>query len=101
MTGLLQGAARPAERLLHADLHGALVEVLAAADPRHVGVKGIVCGESSESLSVVTLQDTAVRVPLRNTEFRMYVGQGMPCFTLIGSHFRQERLPPPGKRKRY
>ncbi|KAJ2856205.1 RNase P/RNase MRP complex subunit [Coemansia erecta] len=73
-------------RLVKADFHGALLEVVRSKCPNFVGIKGIVAQETKNVFKVVTRDDRLVVVPKTKTVFTVEFASGGHC-TIYGDQF--------------
>lgn len=68
----------------NADLHGCLLRVIEAPEPRHVGLRGIVVRNSLNAFFLVTPDDRIVMIPKNNCVFEFAI-DGKRVVTLLGS----------------
>ena len=65
------GVAGAARQLLQSDLHGALLQVVRARCPHHVGATGIVVQETVNAFRLITERDKVVMLPKKGTQFTL------------------------------
>jgi len=68
----------------NADLHGCLLQVVEAPEPRHVGLRGIVVRNTLNAFFLVTPDDRIVMIPKMNCVFEFAI-DGKRVVTLLGS----------------
>ncbi|KAJ2705606.1 RNase P/RNase MRP complex subunit [Coemansia sp. IMI 203386] len=73
-------------RVVKADLHGAMMEVVRSKCPNFVGIRGIVAQETKNTFRMVTADDRLATVPKAKTAFSVVFADGSQC-TVFGDQF--------------
>ena len=90
MDDLLKSCQDREARILAADLHGCNLQVTQAANPRHVGLTGIVIKETVATFTIITQSDRVQYVPKHKSTFCFNMDAGSKV-TLLGSNLQRER----------
>ena len=77
-------------RILAADFHGCKLEVTQAANPAHVGLRGIVIKDTAATFTVVTQNDRTCFVQKHQSSFCFYLSDKSKV-TLLGTNLQRER----------
>ena len=90
MDDLLKSCHDREARILAADLHGCNLQVTQAANPRHVGLTGIVIRETAATFTIITQRDIVQYIPKHKSVFCFNVDEGSKV-TLLGSNLQRGR----------
>lgn len=74
-------------RLLKADLHGAIMKVIRSKCPSYVGIEGIVILETKHTFTLITESNAVKVIPKPNNVFSLGLRDRGLSFTLYGNHF--------------
>jgi ribonuclease P protein subunit POP4 len=75
-----------AQRLLKADLHGAVIRVSKSTCPHYVHLSGIVVQETRNVFKIITVQDRLLCVPKQHSVFELEYNSY--TFSIYGDQFR-------------